>query len=132
MNRRKFIIASAAVGAAAATIPWGYKQYEEFKWKSHPLIYPPVLSQFCDQETIKKIGQEYRNSFPAENSKEQLTSLILNKVKTPESGSSEISVNDVLLKIQSEKDFKEEKLVILKGWVLSQTEARQCALFSLS
>jgi hypothetical protein len=31
-----------------------------------------------------------------------------------------------------ETDFKSERLIVIKGWVLSQTEARQCALLSLS
>jgi hypothetical protein len=30
------------------------------------------------------------------------------------------------------KDFKEDKLQVIKGWVISTTEARQCALFSLT
>src|SRR6516164_7708152 len=98
MNRRKFIFGSAAVGAAAASVPWGYKYYEAAKRKRQPLIYPPVLSQFCDEEMIRKIGFAYRNSFPAENSKNQLTTLILNDIKIPESALSENSVNETLLK----------------------------------
>jgi hypothetical protein len=132
MNRRKFIIVSATAGAAAAAIPWGYKEYEEYKWKSHPLIHPVVLMRFCDEATVRKIGQEYRNSFPSENSKDQLTSLILTEVKVPLSGQTENDVNEAALKIQGEKDFKKGQLVILKGWVLSRTEARQCALLSFS
>jgi len=31
-----------------------------------------------------------------------------------------------------EKDFKSERLFMIKGWILSETEARQCALLSLS
>jgi hypothetical protein len=29
-------------------------------------------------------------------------------------------------------DFKSDKLIVIKGWVISETEARQCALLSLS
>ena len=31
-----------------------------------------------------------------------------------------------------EMDFKSDKLILIKGWVISETEARQCALLSLS
>ena len=31
-----------------------------------------------------------------------------------------------------EMDFKEDKLIVIKGWIMSETEARQCALLSLS
>ncbi len=31
-----------------------------------------------------------------------------------------------------ELDFKSDKLIVIKGWVISETEARQCALLSLS
>jgi hypothetical protein len=132
MNRRKFIIASATAGAAAAAVPWGYKQYEDYKWKSQPLIHPAVLMRFCDEATVRKIGQDYRNSFPAENSKDQLTSLILKEIKVPASAKTENVVNEGTLKIQGEKDFKDGQLVVLKGWVLSRTEARQCALLTFT
>lgn len=31
-----------------------------------------------------------------------------------------------------EMDFKADKLIVIKGWIMSETEARQCALLSLS
>ena len=31
-----------------------------------------------------------------------------------------------------EMDFKSDKFIVIKGWVISETEARQCALLSLS
>jgi hypothetical protein len=132
MKRRKFILAIVAVGAAAIAVPWGFKRYENLRWKSQPLIHPEVLSQFCDEEAIRKIGLVYRASVPAENSKEQLTKLILSEVKTSDPGYSGNSLNENQLKIQGEKDFRDERLVILNGWVLSQTEARQCALLSFT
>ncbi len=39
-------------------------------------------------------------------------------------------VNELELRVES--DFKDHKLVTIAGWVLSKTEARQCALLSLS
>jgi hypothetical protein len=40
-------------------------------------------------------------------------------------------VNSVLEK-KVRQDFQENKTVVVDGWILSVTEARQCALFSLS
>ena len=42
--------------------------------------------------------------------------------------------NAIALEIEKivESDFKSERMIVIKGWVLSETEARQCALLSLS
>jgi hypothetical protein len=36
-----------------------------------------------------------------------------------------------MLENKVENDFKTGKIAVIKGWVLSLTEARQCALFSI-
>ena len=37
-----------------------------------------------------------------------------------------------LLEQKIQQEFKDGRIVIEDGWVLSETEARQCALFSMS
>ena len=69
----------------------------------------PLLEDFMPKQTIKFIGNEYlqKNSFT-----EQEYYSNLGKSETAD-----------LVK----KDFEEDRVIIVSGWVLSVTEARQCA-----
>jgi hypothetical protein len=131
MKRRTFIIASIAAGTAIA-IPVLYNRYENAKWNKQPLIHPLILSHFNDEEAIRKIGVSYRSSVPSENSEKQLLTLLL-----PGSGGKKLEISDNSIDSQqleekSQQDFKADKVIIVNGWVLSVTEARQCALLSFS
>ena len=129
MNRRTFLIAGVAA-TAVITIPI-------LKCRSHtfltdnPLMRPTVLANFCDANTIREIGDSYRAEVPAENRLEKLRELLL----TDEKGRKPDAPNDdaisELLNKKVNREFKEGKIVIEDGWVLSKTEARQCALYSL-
>ena len=70
---------------------------------------PEMLSSLTDKKTLREIGHEYLKQYPAE--KNQLQDLIV-----PQN-------------VQS--DFSKGNIVVIKGWVLSVTEARQCALLTL-
>lgn len=68
----------------------------------------------------------------AEQKKDQLVNLLLTDTFgkiVPES--SDISFIQTLLDQKIHKDFKSGNTVTVKGFVISATEARQCALFSL-
>jgi hypothetical protein len=130
MKRRTFILTAAAVATIVA-IP--VVKYSCRHTMTHdPLVRPDVLARFCDEETIREIGMRYRSQVPGENKKEKLVELLLTddtgKKITP---SSDSVVSDwIEQKIQQE--FKTERMVTVAGWILSQTEARQCALLSFS
>jgi len=129
MNRRTFLIAGVAA-TAVITIPI-------LKCRSHtfltdnPLMRPLVLANFCDAKTIREIGDSYRAQVPAENRLEKLRELLL----TDEQGRKSDAPNDDSISEMLNKkvncEFKEGKIVVEDGWVLSKTEARQCALYSL-
>ena len=70
---------------------------------------PEMLSSLANKKTLREIGNEYLNQYPAE--KNQLQDLIVRE------------------NVQS--DFSKGNVVVIKGWVLSVTEARQCALLTL-
>ena len=130
MDRRKFLQISVA-GAAAVSIPMvhcktGRESIEEV------LALPALLSNFCDEKAIREIGQAYRQKFPAENKPGILKNILL----TDKDGKFNTMSNDAgelvsFLKQKIHDDFQSSNTVILKGWVLSVTEARQCALYSL-
>ena len=76
---------------------------------------PDFLSHICDAPTIRQLGSVYRAQTPTEASRETLIRLL------------RPGVTAQTIKM----DYANGDIVTLKGWVLSRTEARQCALFSL-
>jgi hypothetical protein len=128
MDRRTFIQLSA-VGAAAISLP-------QLHCKPTPeglLEFPTTLSTICDEKTIKQIGSEYLHTFPEENKPSRLRRQLLRDTNGKEIASTtDVDILTLHLQKKIHEDFRTSHTVILKGWVLSLTEARQCALFSLT
>lgn len=76
---------------------------------------PDFLSHICDGATLRQLGDAYRAQYPAEASQEKLIELL------------KPAVTDGAIRA----DYANGHIVTVKGWVLSRTEARQCALYSL-
>jgi hypothetical protein len=131
MKRRNFILISSAVVLAVASVPV-YRYYKKKSRFYNPLVTPDDLSRFCDEGTIREIGLSYRNMVPAENDKKKLTDILLTSDDGKITGSSDNVAVFELIDKKIKKDFKEYQLQVIKGWVISTTEARQCALFSLT
>ena len=129
MKRRTFVITTTAAALAVISIPV-IKYYNKSKY--NPLIMPDELSRFCDEKTIREIGTNYRNLTPQEADKKKLTDLLL----TADDGKL-VTASDKpkvieLLDKKVHDDFLGSKIQVISGWVISVTEARQCALFSLT
>lgn len=121
MERRNFIVL-AAVGAAAVAAPiWYYNSIDYDKSLTKLLL----LSNIWDIETIKEIGQLYQKKYPNENNETKLVKLLSESIST-ENGSTESSIA-----WRIKEDFKTNSIVTIDGWLLSVTEGRQCALYSL-
>ncbi len=72
------------------------------------------------------LGSVYREQTPGERSEKELLSLLPAQDETS---------NDALLaEIRKEikLDYENDNVICIDGWILSKTEARQCALFSLN
>ena len=124
MERKKFVLLVSA-GVIAVAIPtWHYK-FRSIKYDKL-LAMPQLLSNICDTETIVRIGKLYQKQHPDENSERNLVSLLLDSLST-ENGSIELSIAKRI-----NEDFKTASIVTLDGWILSTTEGRQCALYSLT
>ena len=97
------------------------------------LSLPTTLATINDPATIAEVGKAYMVQVPGENNPESLIDQLMissNGDIIPETADS-LS----LQKMMSEKvqvDFDNGETVVVRGWVLSRTEARQCALFSLT
>jgi hypothetical protein len=122
MKRRNFIILGTA-GIAALSIPTAYYFLGDTEYDPG-LAEPRSLSMIWDSQTIYATGSLYRSQVPGEESKRSLVRLL----KEALSGVRDEDVLDLEEKIK--EDFMTGKTVLVDGWILSLTEARQCALFS--
>ena len=72
---------------------------------------------------------KYIEKNPTENTKQMLKSLLVDY-------ENQQKVNSTFVKKELNRkiklDFDTRNIIILDGWILSRTEARQCALFSIS
>ena len=123
MKRKNFILLSG-LGISAIAIPTWYFNYRELEYDSS-LKNPEFLSNFLDSKSIIEIGKLYLKQVPNENSERKLVSLI------PIGDFSDINTIEVIQQ-QITDDYKSGETIIIDGWILSKTEARQCALYSLT
>ena len=131
MKRRNFVLLSLYTGAAVSIPSLGCSSGSTVAGK--PWVQPGLLSHICDAKTLQEIGAAYRKKVEEESGEKQLVKLLL----TDSTGKAVpvTAADDLvhsLLKQKVQKDFDTGKTVTVKGWVLSETEARQCALFSLT
>lgn len=89
------------------------------------LLATPLLTTFLgDHKTIRRIGRLYLREFPRENNIDVLVRSLLQR-------SSSHSNLSTMIDISITHDFHYENTILLDGWVLARTEARQAALYSL-
>lgn len=130
MKRRTFLGFAVMGGTIVAETLLNRQDHNFFAGNS--ALYPSVLSHICSDDVLRRIGTSYMALFPRENTEGRLQELLL-----PEKvGNKSISFNSPLvaelLEKRAQNDFCDHNTVIVNGWVLSLTEARQCALLSLS
>jgi len=129
MRRKKFIWLSA-VGITAATLPW-LTSCQSSQWTAI-LSVPSVLGQFCSEMELVAIGKSYTDKIPEESQVSDLEKqLLISEDGDTFKPQSETSLSKFINR-KSEQDFATSKTIIVKGWVLSRTEARQCGLFYLT
>jgi len=129
--KRSTFIYYSLVGTAVIAVPSLRCSNRNESLKA--LQQPAFLSHICDAKTLDGIGKTYKDEFPKQSSAEQLTQLLL----ADDSGkviskNSDHSLITSFLNKKIEEDFQKGRTVVINGWVLSETEAQQCALFSLS
>jgi hypothetical protein len=128
MNRKSFIITASTI---AIGLPVAY-YIKKHRWYDNPVTIPDQLSNFCSEKKLREMGIAYRNQVPSENAKEQLKELILTNDSGKKMTKSDKLVVAEFINQKTREDFLAYKTVVLKGWVISVTEARQCALLSLT
>ena len=97
------------------------------------LSLPSALAAIHNPETIAALGESYRISVPDEDNLEELRNMLLLDVEDNViAQDTDDATLKQLLEERVKSDFDQGETVILDGWILSKTEARQCALFSLN
>lgn len=131
MTRRSFLFNSLGTIAAFTLTFIGCR--EKVSSKTSALYLPELLSLLVDEKTIREIGKAYISLAPNQTTNSYLISLLMtdsNGKKLSEKASASTIRSDLGKKIVA--DFKKGNFLFVNGWVLSETEAQQCALFSLS
>jgi|KBSMisStaDraftv2_1062788.scaffolds.fasta_scaffold00018_42 hypothetical protein len=127
MKRRKFLIL-AGTGVVTLGVP-----FADCKAKVEipsALSHPQNLSSLCDSATIRDIGKEWMTKSEEGSDAKKILNKLMGEgstttaLKTPEEWQGWVDG-----KIKS--DFETGKTAVIKGWVISETEARQCALYAL-
>ena len=94
---------------------------------------PESLAQICDLKTLREIGMAYRMQTTSETDADKLATLLLtDSAGHPVSSASDPSFIQNLMSRKINQDFESGNIVIVNGWILSVTEARQCALLFLN
>jgi hypothetical protein len=107
-----------------------------FAWPSSDSI-PPLGARlkrfFSNKESARVIGKRYLTMRPEESSLNRLTALIC---RTPESydqlAKTDTNTLRILLAEQQRDDFTNGRVMLVDGWILSETEVHLCAIASLS
>ena len=125
MQRRDFIYLSTYTAVALAIPMASGCSYKQIDVEAQPLFF----SHLADVKTIIATGVAYRKEHIEEDNKSKLAELLL--ANSALQSSSDDKAIRSMLENKVENDFKTGKIAVVKGWVLSLTEARQCALFSI-
>ncbi|MDQ6872825.1 MAG: hypothetical protein M3037_12620 [Gemmatimonadota bacterium] len=122
LDRRRFLQITAAGIAVSLTDSACARTNEDSRSLSQP-----DLIEILGPEKAREIGKQYRAAVPGENTAAALRDAISSSQhqKFPWIAGRPI---EVLIR----DDFAGGRTVVVGGWVLSETEARQCALYSLS
>jgi hypothetical protein len=127
MKRKNFIITASI---AAVGLPLAY-YIKKQRTQINPLTTPYLLSRFCDKKELNDIGDAYRKMVPDENDRQKLSNLILlTNNGTSLHSNDKIAVAELIDK-KIHDEFMGNNTIVVNGWVVSKTEVRQCALFSL-
>jgi hypothetical protein len=123
--QRKIFLQLTAFTATAIALPF----LTACDKKENDEAQPAFFSQIAEKGSIINTGIAYRAVYPWENNKDTLKRLLLLESGLPASASRGQISGSLSGKVES--DFKTGKVLVVNGWVLSLTEARQCALFSI-
>jgi hypothetical protein len=127
MKRRRFLVTTAAGAAVVAGGGTGWLVRP--RTRAELLGQPDLLHLLGDADRVRAIGRAYRAAFPEEGTAAELTRRLLRDQGPAARLSDGLLSRRVASNVR--RDFDREDTVQLGGWILSRTEARQSALYSI-
>jgi len=107
------------IGMSGLVMACAQKTVEDTSWQ------PEELANICSREKLIFLGSKYRE-YSGENNKDTLIALLSKNF----SGNKEEKKK--YLRALVSDDFRTDQTILIDGWLLSRTEARQCAILSFS
>lgn len=123
MKRKQFLLWGAA-GIAAVAVPTYWYYFTDADYDP-ALARPEALSLIWEDAAIRDIGKKYR-ALPTGESRQRS---LVNLLKLPDADSKSLAAK---MGQRISEDFEKGETAIVDGWMLSKTEARQCALYSIT
>jgi hypothetical protein len=123
MKRRNFILLAGGALTVVA-IPTANHFFGKVDYPP-ALALPGSLTSIMDSKELKELGVAYRSLIPDESRERIVTKRLMEKLS--DDNAFITSLEEVI-----KKDFAAGNTIEVKGWILSKTEARQCALYSFS
>ena len=118
LDRRQFL--SAAAGGAALTLMGARRVQYDTASDLHAISHPELLGAL-GANAVREIGEAYRTLVPAESDRASLETALRAELRAADSSNAD----------PVRADFAAGRVIVVRDWVLSVTEARQCALFSV-
>ena len=127
MDRRQFIRIAAA-GVATVAVPLTVAGCAAAPDDDVASLARTELVAALGDGSVRAIGESYRTMTPGERDLRSLRAAIMDSrpLMSRWFHVQERSIADLV-----HADFEQRRTVVVRGWVLSVTEARQCALYSL-
>lgn len=118
IDRRRFLALGAVVaaGVVAPACDAG---------DTRSLSRPDLLAAL-GPDAVRRLGRRYRESLPRERDASRLEAAI----RASRPWTARLGVAHSPIADQVREDFEAGRTVVVDGWLLSVTEARQCALYS--
>jgi hypothetical protein len=139
MSRRKFLLLGAGIGIGGPLLAPHSLTWVASTWQDKGnTLQSRLLALFHHQPSARVIGNTYLQQFPQEANIRVLLKHIVADFSGGFSHSddrlSSAADRELMGSLQRRirRDFSEEKVVKLQGWILSATEARLCALAALA
>lgn len=89
----------------------------------------PALLDALGVERVRRIGAAWGDAHPDERTATQLRAVLRKRLHLPEP-SHDSALADAVSRAIAD-DFEHDRIVVVDGWLLAVTEARQCALYAL-
>jgi len=129
MKRRSFVITIILGLLGIAAFP--FISLIRNNDKSKVFTHPKILSLLCDRSTIELLGCSYLKLKPAERNETVLKDLLLGTPRKIFLEKQDMPTIESQIEKRIKNDFDANNVVVVEGWVLSITEARQCAFYSI-